>query len=183
MIPGTIRAGDSLRFSADTEIAYPDYTYDAGWSLTCVLVGPQSMTLESAGSPFEFDVSAAVTNTLMPGTYTYAYVAVFREQRYTLATGQIEVLPNVAELQTYDGRSFNRRMLEALRSVLENKASDDAITISIAGRSITKMTFAELTTEHDRFARRVKAEDELAAKEAGTPVRSRTLHVRLKRAK
>ena len=82
------------------------------------------------------------------GIYTYqAYVVkpVSPTEKYTIETGQIEILPNISAADSQvDFRSHAKKVLDALESLIEGKATSDAASYSIAGRSISKMTPEEL---------------------------------------
>ena len=71
-------------------------------------------------------------------------------QRLTLDTGTWEVIAN-RDASTTDPRSHARIMVEKIESVLEGRADGDVSSYSINGRSLTKLTIAELMEWRDRY--------------------------------
>lgn len=79
-----------------------------------------------------------------------------------MESGQIEILPDLAQATTdSDFRSHVKKVLDAIESLLEGKATADAMSYSIGGRSISKMGPTELLKWRDVY--RVEYERELDA--------------------
>ena len=51
----------------------------------------------------------------------------------------------------YDNRSHVKKVLDALEATLENKASQDQLSYSIAGRSLSRLSPTELIQWRDRY--------------------------------
>jgi len=71
-----------------------------------------------------------------PGNYT---------DRHLIAAGLVQILPDIAAAEsTTDHRSHAKKVLDALESVMEGKATKDVGSYSIGGKSISKMSPSEL---------------------------------------
>ena len=70
----------------------------------------------------------------------------------TLQSGRIEILPDLTQATSVtDLRSHVKKVLDAIESLLEGKASADILGYSIAGRSISKMNPTELIEWRDLY--------------------------------
>ena len=185
-IPETLRAGDTISWTE----SIPDYPASGGWTLAFVLQAKDqpfiTITAATSGDDYAISNLPAVTRDWIAGVYSWqAYVykeagAVITE-KYTLETGHLTILPDITQaLSTDDLRSHAKKVLDALESLLEGKATSDAASYSIAGRSITKMMPEELIkwrsfykTEYER-----ELEAEAIAKGLDSP---RRIGVRFRR--
>ena len=59
-----------------------------------------------------------------------------------------------------DNRSHARKVLDALRATMESKATSDQMAMSIRGRSISRMSPAEMIKWLDFYEKQVAREDE-----------------------
>ena len=172
-IPLTLTAGDRWAWT-DSLSDHPATL----WTLTYYFRGPSTLA-GAVGSPSGSDhvvtVAAATTADLKSGAYDWqARVALIATPTTveTLAVGRLTVAANLAN-PAVDHRSFNIRVTEALQATIEGRASTDQLAMSIAGRSLSRMSWDELLGAYDRF----KA---LAASEMGVaPTRT---YIRFERA-
>lgn len=159
-IPLTATAGD--RWVWTDSLA--DYPADL-WTLTYHFRGPSSLAAAvgvASGTDHVLTVTAATTADLAPGVYDWqarAALILTATTIETVAAGRITVAANLANAAV-DHRSFNVRVAEALKATIENRATTDQASMSIAGRSISRMNWEELLMAYDRFSR-------LAASERG----------------
>ena len=156
-IPLTITAGDTLNFT-DTA---SDYPASAGWAITYTLLNASAkitLTSSADGDDHEVAVAAATTADYTAGEYKWTATVSDGTDRYTLDTGTVEVLPDPVEQDTYDGRTFAEISLENIEAVLQNKASADNYSYSIAGRSLSKYSWDELITARNYFRAEVRRE-------------------------
>ena len=70
--------------------------------------------------------------------------------RLILRRGTFTVLSDL-DVAGADVRSHAEIMIDKIQSVLNGKADSDVSSYSIAGRSLTKMTFSELTQARDYY--------------------------------
>jgi len=140
-----ITAGDSLNLL----LSAPGYPAGDGWTLTLQFHSRDGSAISESSTPegagHLFNIAASTTAGWLPGTYFGTGQVSKGSERYTVWRGQIVVEPDLAQQpQGFDGRSHARKCLDAINAVLEGKATRDVISTSIAGQSITRMSFREL---------------------------------------
>lgn len=139
-----------------------------GWVLKFVAVGKlgafsitASADTENADD-FLFSAAAAVTATYTVGEYQWQVVATKSPDRYTIATGIITLLDNIANRTTlYDNRSHVKKVLDAIEAVLEGRASRQDQSYTIAGRSLSLTPIPDLLKLRSLY--KSEYESELAA--------------------
>jgi hypothetical protein len=147
--------------SADRKYIFPDYPASAGWSVKARLIGgtePVEIPAENAacvGNEWRLTVPASLTNNLASGNYTLMVIAFNATHEHLAAKDHVRFF---ASTET-DLRSQNRRTLDALNAMLEGKATRDQTSLSINGRSISRMSWPELLAARDNIARQVQAEE------------------------
>ena len=140
--PTQIRAGDTILWTREDLTAdYPAST----WTLTYYLVNSakQYTVLAVAdGDYFDVTIPKATSALYTPGTYTMTAVVTSTTEQFTIKTTTIEILPDLsASTAGYDTRSHSVKMLDALESTLEGKATDsqlDLISKSFGDKTITR---------------------------------------------
>lgn len=160
--PLTLRAGDSARWAR----TLADYPASAGWALSYVLLSASArIEIASAadGDAHAVTLPAATTAGYAPGAYTWAAVVTKGTDRYTVGSGRVEILPDLAAETTlaHDGRSHARKALEAIEAWIES-ADPSVARRKIADREIQFIPIAELLALRDRYRREVRAEDAAA---------------------
>lgn len=145
-IPQTLVAGDTWSWT-DSLADYQAPT----WQVVYHFRGPQIITLTSAddGSDHDFDVTAATTGAYKPGTYDWSARVDDGTDFVTVATGRVTVQANFADA-AHEYRSFWRQVLDQLEPVILGRASTDQLSMSIAGRSLQRMSWDELLSVYDR---------------------------------
>ncbi len=141
----TIRAGDTLDYT--TTLA--DYPASAGWVLMYRLIPRTSgtpITITGSASGDDHRTAAAATTTAGWAAGYYSWVAYIDlgSERYTVDSGVVQILPDLATATAYDGRSAARIALEAVEAVIGNRATLDQEQYSIAGRSLQRTPMADL---------------------------------------
>jgi len=170
-LPAEIRAGDTLTFTR----SHADYPASAGWVLAFKLIpsvgAPVDFTGSASGDDYAVTVLASTTAAWSAGRYTWVETLTLDAVRVTVGSGEVLVLPDLAALTTaYDGRSFARKMPEAIEAALVNAATAsqlDLIDVTFAGRG-QKRDRALLIKERDRYRREVLAEDRAAGIKPGS---------------
>lgn len=170
--PIRITAGDAVQWT----IALDDYSPDDGWVLSYAFVCPTDQHLETASDNGDgtFLVSLSTTDTsgLTPGTYAWKARVTKDGAPHVVRTGRLEVLADFAAggySAGYDARSTNKKILDALEAMLVGRASQDQVSMSIAGRSISRMSMQEITEAIDVFRSRVAAEVRAERRALGLP--------------
>jgi hypothetical protein len=147
----TFRAGDSF----GVEFDLVDFPASEGWNLTYSMRGPQSIdiTAEIEDGQYVVEKAAADTEEWKAGDY-WVFVSVsLGGEKHTQELGQTQVLPSLASLETYDGRSVVKKTLDALESLIQGKALKDVESYTIGNRSLTSLSPSELMKWRNEYAR------------------------------
>jgi len=142
--PFSVVAGDTWQWDREDLTDYPA----SEWTLEYYLVksGKQIKIIASAqGNYFRVNVPATTTANYPAGVYKWnAYVSKGSD-RFKVDNGTLEVKQNYAtQIDGYDDRSHVKKVLDAIEAVIEGRATQDHLSYSIAGRSISKMSPDEL---------------------------------------
>ena len=155
--PREIVVGDFLQWKR-TDIAadYPPSLYSAeyvarisgGGSNEIKLVG----TEPSGDDYYLFTVDSATSAAFEAGFYHWQLeiTQTSTGNRIVVDIGDFTAIPDMDNNQA-DPRIHAEIMVDKIESILEGKADSDVSNYSIAGRSITKMTFEELLAARDRY--------------------------------
>lgn len=166
-LPEKLPAGDSL----NRTFVLADYPASAGWVLSFSLVSSSaliSLTATGTAEGHVLELGASTTAAYAPGTYSWSAYVSRAAERFTVATGRIEVLRNLAASTAgADLRTHARRTLDAIEATIEGRASSDVLSYEIAGRSLSKIPVAELLNLRDRYRRDVRAEEAAEAAASG----------------
>lgn len=138
-LPKKITAGNTL----SAVIPLSSYPASAGWSLSFVLLNSSDkITIDSTaeGGTHVINILGSTTAGYAAGEYTYTALVSDGTDRHTVGSGDVEVLPDPTALESHDGRSHAKKMVDALEDLEQGAASSDIAAYSIAGRSITKLT-------------------------------------------
>lgn len=166
-----ITAGDSLNFVTQL----PDYPASAGWVLTYTLVprsvGASRITLGSQADGDEHRIQASATTTAawVAGQYSWVASVARAGERYTLAQGAVQILPDPASASVMDTRSQARVALDNICAYLADAQNLSAAKYSIAGRSLDRHPMSELLRLKSHFQVEVAKEDAAARVAAGLP--------------
>jgi hypothetical protein len=135
-----------------------------------------SITATNVNSEFVVEVPSATTAAYPHGTYRwYSFITRTSDsERIELNSGTIEVNPN-RTIASDDPRSHAERMVNKIEAVLENRASADVMSYSIAGRSLSKMSPDELVKWRDYYLSEVAKELRAEAIKLGKGVNSKIL--------
>jgi len=160
--PHSIVAGDFVQFKRTDLVATYDPTLYTMEFIARIAGGGNEIkiTATNATSHYLFQAASADTDMWNVGEYHWQLdvIRISDSERYTLDRGHN--LQVIADLDTNnsDPRTHEEITLEKIRSLIQGKADADVSSYSIAGRSLTKMTFAELTEAEDYFSKKVKAQ-------------------------
>lgn len=118
-LPTTLRAGDT--YSQLVELA--DYPASAGWVLKSRFV-PRAggtaiaLTATADGDAHQLDAAAATTTSWAVGDYSAVQWVELGAEVYTVATGQLSILPNLRTVVSGDTRTQAELALAAARAAL-----------------------------------------------------------------
>lgn len=116
-----------------------------------------NFSASASGDGYAIAVSAATTAGWAPGTYEWIAYVTLGAERHTVASGEIDITPNMALDAPVDSRSFNRRRYDKICAQLE--AREDVIEYTIGGRSARKEEIANLEAQKNRYAMLLKREE------------------------
>src|SRR3972149_3035963 len=172
--PSEIVAGDTLKFKKSLS----DYPATI-WTLTYYLLksGTQITFSGTAdGTDHLINVANTTTAGWTAGICKFESYISKTGERYEISSGTIEVKPNLAtQTSGYDTRSHAKKVLDALESLLEGKASRDVMQITINGQSISKLTPDELRKWRNEYRSQYQAEIEKENIKNGKPSKRRIL--------
>lgn len=154
MEPTQLHAGDSVAWARDAR-AYPSAD---GWSLLFSLRGAGTLDVASTGGePYQFAAGASATKALPAGVYRWACYAIRGDERQTLATGELAVLPDLLQAAEIDGRTHARRMLDLIEAALEKRIPKDQQSYEIDGMRLDRIPIERLEALRTRYRREVLA--------------------------
>lgn len=172
--PAKITRGDSTKWTR----GFSEYLPTDSWVLTYYFANAANRHSIQAtdNGDGSFLVTVATTDTLrfIKGTWIWQAVVTKASERITLDTGQFEVVDGLATAAGgIDTRTWARRTLDAVEATLEGRASNDHLSVSINGRSISKMSPLELMDWRDRLRSEVRVEQQAEKAGLGRDIRVR----------
>jgi hypothetical protein len=119
---------------------------------------------------FLVTLNANVTSAMVAGDYVWqAFISRKSDgAKVSVSQGNITLLSNLDQ-NGADNRSHAQIMVEKIQSLLEGKADKDVSSYSIQGRSLAKMSVADLLNWRDYYRREVVKEKQDALIAAGKP--------------
>jgi hypothetical protein len=138
--PTELRAGVRWDWTRDLT---PDIDASAGWTLTYYfkkLDGLQNFSFAASASGKAFSVARTAANTLalIAGDYSWVAVAVNGADVREVDSGKLKILPRYDVAANLDDRSHNRKVLDAIKAVLEARATPtqrELVGFTIGSRS------------------------------------------------
>ena len=177
--PVSVRAGDTATWTKSLS----DYPANQSWVLSYTLTKTGTritFTASASGADHLVAVAAATTAAWAAGEYTWAARVTKTTEAYTIATGVVEVLADIATITAgSDARSHAKITLDALEAWIEGR--DMGVSeYEIAGRRLRTISIPDLLKLRDRYRRDVGNEANAARAGAGLPSRNK-LQVRFGR--
>jgi acyl-CoA reductase-like NAD-dependent aldehyde dehydrogenase len=174
--PEKIYAGTTVSWTI------PAGDYDAAtWTLTYTLISKDKETITITGADdgngdHLVNASSATTANWLSGEYYWQRSVSDGASRHVTGTGRLQVYADYAA-GALDPRSSAKITLDALNAVRENKATSDQLSMSISGRSISRMSWAEINDAVRHFQRLVDEEIAKEKDERGESTKSNTVKV------
>lgn len=160
--PTEIVVGDFIQWRR-SDIA-DDYPTSSGYTAEYVarITGGGSTEIklpQAAGSTddyYLFSVSSETSATFLPGLYHWQLeiTQTSSGNRIVVDIGDFEAIPDMDSNQA-DPRIHAEIMVDKIETILQGKADSDVASYSIAGRSLTKLSFQELLDARDHYRREV----------------------------
>ena len=135
---------------------YPTADYALTYEFMCDSGGGGShkftITATETSDDYIIEVSQDVTEHYHVHNYKwYAFITRTSDsERISVDSGVTQLVADYA-VSTADQRSHAKKVLDAIEAVLENRASQDQMSYSIAGRSLSRMSVTDLMTFRDRY--------------------------------
>lgn len=155
MEPTTLHAGDSVAWSRDV----PECPASDGWALQYVFSGPDRHSVDAiAAAPYRVELAAATTAPWAPGLYRWVALALKGDQRLTVASGRLQVDPNLVTAEPGDARSHALRMLALVEAALEKRIPKDQQSYEIDGQRLDRIPIERLNALRLQYRREVQRE-------------------------
>lgn len=173
-IPATIRAGDTLSITLDT----PE-TPAPTWAATLTLINGASkvqFSSSASGSQHLLARTAAQTAAWAAARYGWSLHVVAGAERRTLASGSIDVLPDLAAATTLDTRTAAAKALEAAESALATYGAKAYLqTIQLGDRTQTFRSPGDFLSWISKLRAQVRSEADAERVARGLAPRNRLL--------
>jgi len=111
-----------------------------------------TLTATETANDYIIEIPSATTAGYTANAYLY-YVFITRtsdSQRIAVDNGRAELVEDFSDSNA-DVRSHAKTVLDAIEAVIENRASQDQMSYSIAGRSLSRMSIDDLLKFRDRY--------------------------------
>ncbi len=155
--PLEIVVGDFLQWKrSDIAVDYPPSAYSAEYVARITGGGSNEIKIpatEPSGEDYYlFTADSDTSSAFTPGKYHWQLEVTQTSSgnRIVFDVGDFQAIPDMDNNQA-DPRIHAEVMIDKIESILEGKADSDVSSYSIAGRSLTKMTFDELLAARDRY--------------------------------
>lgn len=153
-VPSELQLGDFWAWKRDdlaTDYPVADYALTYEFNLIDGSTAA-NFTLTATESGDEYIISTSSTTSYTVGNYNWiSYITRSSDSaRVKLEEGYVEIQDNYATTSN-SVRSHAKKVLDAIEAVIENRASMDQQSMSIAGRSLSRMSITDLMTFRDRY--------------------------------
>jgi 3-dehydroquinate synthase class II len=142
---------------------YPSSSYTAKITFTNAAATVTITAMANDDGSYRFTVAGDTFETA--GDYRAALYIVDGSDNILIKEIDITVLPSVSSAA--DLRSHNKKVLDAIKAVLENRATTDQLSISIAGVSLSRMSIDQLLQLKNYYEQLYKQEQRTEAMERG----------------
>lgn len=172
--PQYLVAGDSWQWSR------PATTHGAAqdWTLNYKFIGANgnvTFTADGSSGRYEVNTLPSLTASLRPGDYSWQAWVTNGGERHTVARGYCEVEENFETAEFNESKLPNsKKVLDAIDALLANKATKDQSSMSMAGRSISRLTPDELLRWRRVYAQQWKEDQIKARRRSGQPASRKT---------
>lgn len=170
--PASVYAGSTVSWTRSESIygplqgyalVYTFFNQDTTWSVS----GSQ---VSGSGSKWTVTIDSDEWSDVPPGVYRWIARAVSGTTKVVLAEGELNVRADPAD-GAYDGRSWARQQLDAVEAVIAGRATEDHLSMSVAGRSISLMGMDELFRARNLLRDEVRSEADAERLRDGRPSR------------
>jgi hypothetical protein len=160
--PVTVVVGDFIQWKrTDLGADYPNNLYTATYVARITGGGSNEITLPgtASGEDYLFTVESEDSADFAPGYYHWQLEIVRNSDsnRIVVDRGVFTAIVDL-DVNQSDPRTHAEIMISKIESLLSGKADADVSSYSIAGRSLTKLSFSELVEARDYYKREYQKE-------------------------
>lgn len=160
--PLEVVVGDFIQWKrSDIASDYPPASFSAEYVARITAGGASEITMPATetGGIYLFTVSSADSANFTAGYYHWQLevTETATGNRLVVDRGAFTAIVDL-DVNNSDPRTHAEIMVAKIQSILEGKADSDVSSYSIAGRSLSKMTFDELMTARDNYRRELQQE-------------------------
>lgn len=155
--PLQIVVGDFIQWRrTDLSEDYPNDAYTATYVARITAAGSSEITIVGSayGSDYLFNAASSVTENFTAGLYHWQLEIARNSDsnRIVVDRGSFTAIVDL-DVSGTDPRTHAEVMIDKIESIIEGKADSDVSSYSVAGRSLTKMSFDELISARDTYKR------------------------------
>jgi len=160
--PETVVVGDYIQWKrTDLGADYANNLYSATYVARITGGGANEIQITgtASGDDYLFTVDSETSADFTPGLYHWQ-LEIVRDSdsnRIVVDRGLFTVLVDL-DVNQSDPRTHAEIMIDKIESLLSGKADADVSSYSIAGRSLTKLSFSELVEARDYYRREYQRE-------------------------
>lgn len=153
--PLEVVVGDFIQWKrSDLVSDYPLASYSAQYVARISGGGNTEILLPAteAGGTYLFTADSATSEDFVPGLYYWQLEVIQTStgNRVVVDRGEFTAIVDL-DVNGSDPRSHAQIMIAKIESILDGKADSDIGSYSIAGRSLTKLSFQELMQARDQY--------------------------------
>lgn len=157
--PTEVVVGDFIQWKRSDIVAdYPPALYSAEYVARITGGGSTEIKLPATESPdyYLFTVDSATSSAFSPGVYHWQLeiTQTSSGNRLVVDIGDFTAIPDM-DNNLADPRIHAEIMVDKIETILAGKADSDVSSYSIAGRSLTKMSFQELLDAREYYKREI----------------------------
>lgn len=161
--PEQVVVGDFIQWKrTDLSADYPNSTHTALYVARITGGGSNEIQLSgtNSGADYLFTVTSATSSNFTPGKYFWQLeiTETSSGNRIVVDRGYFDAIPDL-DVNQSDPRSHAAIMVDKIESLLSGKADSDVANYSIAGRSLTKLSFQELIQARDYYKSETRKEE------------------------
>ena len=157
--PTEVVVGDFIQWKrSDLVQDYPPALYSAEYVARITGGGSNEIKLPATESAdyYLFTVDSSTSSSFLPGLYHWQLeiTQTSSGNRLVVDIGDFTAIPDMDSNQA-DPRIHAEIMVDKIETILSGKADSDVASYSIAGRSLTKMSFSELIQAREYYKREI----------------------------
>ena len=183
--PNEFFIGDRVEFDIEefhngfsiSDFSNSSYTLKYSFWSSGTAVTTVSCTAQN--SYYRLTILPATTNGYTAGYYSYKAQIENSSgtvtERYTVRDGTFEIKSKPSTMVATDGRSHVKKIHDLIKTLLEGRVTKEADSITIGGRSLSRIPMADLVGLERKYAAMVKSEEKVEKIKKGIDPGSRIL--------